>query len=493
MARKFLLPCLFFLCWQLTAKADFNYDTNCVNAYKAILSLKMNEARALLQNEKQQDPQNGIVTLLENYIDYFTLMASESKADYERLKDNRSMRVSALEDNDSNSPFYLYAQAQVYLQWSFLKAKFGDFVSSAFDAKKAKGLLSDNEEKHPGFTPDQISLALVNVIFGSIPASFQGVTRFMGMSGNALAGVTKLEELHNELPKSKFSFYNAEVIFFICTADINALHNLNDYQRLTTYLSEMDSASLLRAYLQGYVAAKTAHNDDVIAFLEAAPKSADYIKVPSIDYMLGCARLNRQDNTPPAPLFDYVKEFKGINYIKDAYLKLAYYYLLQNDEAKFNYYINEVKTRGNATDEKDQQALWEANDAKPDLDLLKARFYFDGGYYSKALSQLAGKDANSFKLLRDKIQFYYYLGRIYDKTDKTTDAIVNYQRAMNIGKETKYYFAANAAFFIGRIYEEKKDRARAADFYDQALSMKDHQYQTDIDNDAKAGLKRVGG
>jgi len=227
--------------------------------------------------------------------------------------------------------------------------------------------------------------------------------------------------------------------------------------------------------------------------LEAAPKSADYIKVPSIDYMLGCARLNRQDNTPPAPLFDYVKEFKGINYIKDAYLKLAYYYLLQNDEAKFNYYINEVKTRGNATDEKDQQALWEANDAKPDLDLLKARFYFDGGYYSKALSQLAGKDANSFKLLRDKIQFYYYLGRIYDKTDKTTDAIVNYQRAMNIGKETKYYFAANAAFFIGRIYEEKKDRARAADFYDQALSMKDHQYQTDIDNDAKAGLKRVGG
>src|ERR1700722_10940072 len=152
MARKFLLPCVFFLCWQLSAKADFNYDTNCVDAYKAILSLRMNEAKALLQNEKQQDPQNGIVTLLENYVDYFTIMASESKADYERLKDNRSMRVSALEDNDSNSPFYLYSQAQVYLQWSFLKAKFGDFVSSAFDAKKARGLLNDNEEKHAGFT-----------------------------------------------------------------------------------------------------------------------------------------------------------------------------------------------------------------------------------------------------------------------------------------------------------------------------------------------------
>ena len=360
--------------------------------------------------------------------------------------------------------------------------------------KRRKGLLSDNEEKYPGFTPDQVSLALVNIIFGSIPASFQGITRFMGMSGNVQAGVKKLEDLRNELPKSKFSFYNNEVIFYLCTSDINALHNLSDYQRLITYLSEMDSASLLRAYLQGYVAAKTAHNDDVIAFLEAAPKSADYIKVPAIDYMLGCARLNRQDSTPPTgPLFDYVKEFRGADFIKDAYLKLAYYYLLQNDESKFNYYAALVKTKGNTTNEKDQEALWEANDAKPDIDLLKARFYFDGGYYSKALAQLAGKDENSFKLLRDKIQYYYYLGRICDRTGKTSDAILNYQRAINTGKATKYYFAANAAVSIGRIYEEKKDRERAVDFYNQALSMKDHQYQTDIDNDAKAGLKRVGG
>ncbi len=492
MARKILLLVFFILILKLSAKADFNYDANCVDAYKAILDLRMNDAKALLQKEKQQDPQNGIVMLLENYVDYFSIMASESKADYQRLKDNRSARVSALEDNDRNSPFYLYAQAQVYLQWSFIKAKFGDFVSSAWDAKKARGLLNDNEEKYPGFTPDQISLALVNVIFGSIPASFQGITRFMGMTGNVQAGVKKLEELHNGMPKSKYSFYNSEVIFFLCTADINALHNLNDYQRLTTYLSEMNSGSLLRAYLQGYVAAKTAHNDDVISFLEAAPKSADYIKVPSINYMLGCARLNRQDNMPPGPLFDYVKEFRGINLIKDAYLKLAYYYLLQGDQGKYDYFVKLVKTKGYSTDEKDQQALWEANDTKPDLDLLKARFYFDGGYYSKALAKLNGNDENSFKLQRDKIQYYYYLGRIYDRTGKTSDAILNYQRAMNIGKATKYYFAANAALSIGKIYEDKKDRARAADFYNQALSMKDHQYQTDIDNDAKAGLKRVG-
>ena len=52
------------------------------------------------------------------------------------------------------------------------------------------------------------------------------------------------------------------------------------------------------------------------------------------------------------------------------------------------YYIKLVKSKGYADNEKDKQALREANDEKPDIDLLKARFYFDGGYYDKALAQL---------------------------------------------------------------------------------------------------------
>ncbi len=477
---------------QLPAKAGFVFDNNCVEAYKAILDLRITDANTLIQKEKQQNPQNGIIILLENYIDYYSLTASDNRQDYDRLIDNRSARISELEKSDNNSPFYLYSQGQVYLQWSFLKLQFGDFVSSAFDAKKAKGLLSDNEEKYPNFVPDQISMALINVIFGSIPASLKGITRFMGMTGNAQAGVKKLEDIHDQLRRSKLGFYNSEVIFYICTTDINALHNLKDYSKLISYLSEMDESSLLRAYLQGYIAWKTAHNDDEISYLEAAPKSAAYITAPSLDYMLGCARLNRLSNDPPQLLFDYVKESRNAKYIKDAYLKIADYYFLQNDPGKYEYYLKMVKTHGNTADEKDQQALWEANDAKPDADLLKARFFFDGGYYAKALAQLSGKSEASFTLLRDKIEYNYYLGRIYDRTGKYNDAIENYQRAITLGRGTKYYFAANAAISIGQIFEDKKDYKRAGEYYNQALDMTGHQYQTDVDNQAKAGLKRIG-
>ena len=492
MIKKYLFIFLLLSLSGLTAKANFVYDATCIDAYKAILSLKMNEARQLIQKEKQLNPQNGIVVLLENYIDYFSLLASENKNDYNRLKENKSKRISMLEGNDKNSPYYRFTQAEIYLQWSFLKAKFGDFMSSGSDAKSASSLLKDNNNKYPDFLPNQKSLALVNIIFGSIPASFKWITGILGMKGNVQVGIKQLEDLKVQLPKSNYSFYDDEIIWFLCVTDINVLHSKNNYNKLMGYLAGMDNNSMLKVYLQGYVSSKTAHNDETIKFLEAAPKSSQYINIPAVDYMLGNAKLNRMDGDAPAFLTRYVNEYKGTSYVKDAYLKLAYHYLLQNDSEKYEEYLKLVRNRGYVLDGKDKIALREANEPKPDLDVLKARFYFDGGYYSRAMAQLSNKNVNSLSLNRDKIEYYYRIGRINDKINKNYEAVLNYQKAIALGKETSYYFAANSALMIGNIYEEIKEYKKAAIYYNQAIDMKSHDYQTDIDNDAKAGLKRIG-
>jgi tetratricopeptide (TPR) repeat protein len=151
-----------------------------------------------------------------------------------------------------------------------------------------------------------------------------------------------------------------------------------------------------------------------------------------------------------------------------------------------------VKTQGELYDEKDKQALKEANEAAPDMDLLKARLYFDGGYYSKALAQLAGKDIGDFKLKRDQIEFFYRLGRIYDESGRDAEAVANYQKAINEGKTSSYYYAANAALNIGHIYEAKNDKARASSYYKQAIAMRNHEYENSIETKAKSGLKRIG-
>jgi hypothetical protein len=485
---------LFLLILGLTnrSEANFDFNNNCIKAYQAIFDLRLNEAKILVQNEKKQNPNNGITILLDNYIDYFTILTSESKSDYERLKNLKAGRLNALEDQDKNSPYYLFAQAEVNLQWGLLKSKFQDYFSSGLDIKKANSLLSENASKYPSFLPNKKSSGLINVIFGSIPSNLKGIFSAFGLKGNVNNGIKTLESLAEALPKTSYSFYQDEVAFFLCYIETDLVHNKANYEKIMDYTESMNNSSLLKSYLQGYVSARDAHNDSAIAYLLKRPKGSNYADFPTLNYLLGIAKLNKMDADANVYLISFLKDYKGTNYIKDAYLKLAYYYYLRGDNTRYNSFLKLVKSQGNLYDEKDKQALKEANDATPDMDLLKARFYFDGGYYSKALAQLSGKEATDFKLQRDQIELHYRLGRIYDESGKDSDAVTQYQKAINIGQQTAYYYAANAALSIGSIYEKKNDRAKAATFYKQAIAMKNHEYENSIETKAKDGLKRIG-
>ncbi|WP_233496709.1 tetratricopeptide repeat protein [Mucilaginibacter hurinus] len=463
-----------------------------MEAYNAIFSLKLNEARALIREEKQQNPQNGITVLLDSYVDFFTVLTSDSKNEYEKLKARRSARIDALDGNDKSSPYYLFSQAEVYMQCGLLKGKFGDYMSSANDLKKARNMLRDNMKKYPDFLPSLKSIALIDVVFGALPSSMKSVASFLGMKGNIQTGVNQLEKLRLQIGNTKYSFFKDEVIFFLCYMDIDVLHNKDNYAKLSGYLADMDDKSLLRGYLQGYVASKTAHNDEAIKHLEKLPKGGPYTPLPAVNYLLGNAKLCRMDSDANVFLARYINEYKGMNFIKDSYLKLAYFYLLRGDEAKYQYYLKLVRARGYTVDEKDKQALKEANDSRPDVDLLKARLYFDGGYYAKALAELKDEKVNSFKIPRDKMEFYYRLGRVYERLNKQDEAVANYQKTINMGKGATYYYAANAALSIGSIYEKRRDNKRAASYYKQAIDMKNHEYEKSIEMQAEEGLDRVG-
>lgn len=492
MIKKLLLITLLLSSLSQSSKANFDFNNNCIQAYKAIFDLRLSDAKTLIQNEKKQNPNNGITILLDNYIDYFTIITSENKADYERLKNLKSGRLSALEKQDKNSPYFLFAQAEINLQWGMLKSRFQDYMSSGLDIKRADNLLADNAAKFPSFLPNKKSSGLIDVMFGSVPSNLKSLFSTLGIKGNATTGIRTLESLANTLPKSPYSFYKDEVVFFICYIETELVHNKANYNKIINLTSSMDDSSLLKTYLQGYVSAKSAQNDRAIDYLLKRPKGNDYVNYPVLNYHLGIAKLNRMDNDANVYLVSYLKDYKGINYVKDAYLKLAYYFYVRGDNAKYNTFLKMVRTQGSTYDEKDKQALKEANDNPPNIDLLKARFYFDGGYYPKALAELADKDVNDFKLKRDQIEFYYRLGRIYDESGRDSNAVISYQKAINAGKLTSYYYAANAALRIGSIYEKKNDKSKASSFYKQAIAMKNHEYENSIETKAKDGLKRLG-
>ncbi len=492
MNRKFLLISFILFFLILDVKANFDFNSNCKQAYRAIFDLRLSDAKNLIEKEKAKNPNNGITLLLENYVDYFTLLASENKSDYERLKRLKSSRLSALEKKDKNSPYYLFTQAEINLQWGMLESKFQDYFSSAMNIRKADKLLSTNAAKHPDFLPNKKSAGLIDVIFGSIPSNLKRVVSTFGIKGNSQNGIRTLEHLMKALPKTYYDFYKDEVVFFLCYIETELVHNKSNYNKIIGYTETLGSTSLLKAYLQGYVSIRSAQNDKAITYLSKRPKGSSYIDFPAMDYLLGNAKLNRMDPDANLYLNAFIKEYKGINYVKDAHLKLAYYYYLKGDNNRYQSHLNMVKSHGDLFDEKDKQALKEANEQVPDIDLLKARLYFDGGYYSKALAQLRNITPSTLKFQRDQIEFHYRLGRIYDESGKHSEAISHYIGSIDIGEQTTYYYAANAALSIGSIYEKRNDKSKAAAFYKRAIAMKNHEYENSIENKAKDGLKRIG-
>ena len=209
--------------------------------------------------------------------------------------------------------------------------------------------------------------------------------------------------------------------------------------------------------------------------------------------MEGVAYLNQLNlSAAQGKLEEFLKTNKGVNYIKDTYLRLAWIDLFNNDVEGYKELNAKAISKGFTYQEKDKQAQKEAEYPPAPTILIKARLLFDGGYFDKALSTLNTTTGSAFAADKDKSEYYYRLGRVYEKLERDKLAIENYQYAVKFGVNLSYYFAANAALQMGKVYELKNDRTQAAKAYKTTLGMKNHDYQNSIDSEAKAGLARIG-
>ena len=487
---------LFFilLLSPLATFANFDFNANCVKAYQNIFELKLGTAKYLIAQEKKSRPNNSIIPLLENYVDYFSLITTESKTEFERLEKSKSARLEQISKDDKNSPYNLYAQAEINLQWALIRSKYGAYFAASREINKANSLLKENQKKFPDFPLNVKGLGLINVVMGSLPDGFmKSALSALGIKGDVQTGLNQLDRLAENLPKSTYEPFYEEVIFYYAYILSDVAKSPQAYAKTMKYTARIPDSSLLKTYMQAYVCARSGKNDQAIGVLESRPRSNFYQSFPYLDYLLGVVRLNKLDLKASSSFSHFLQSNRGTGYVKDTYLHLAWISLLKGDSADYGAFITKVKSNGATYVEKDKQALSEANAPKPNLVLLKARLLFDGGYLSRSLEVLSGYKMDDFKSAKDKTEYAYRMARLHDDLGKDATALSYYQNAINLGKGMKYYYAAKAAILSGAIYEKRKDFSKAKVYYNLAIDMKDHEYENGIENDAKQSLKRIGG
>lgn len=484
---------LLFLFSPLTLFANFDFNANCLKAYQNIFELKLGNARALIATEKKLRPNNSIIPLLENYVDYFYLLSTDSKSEFDRLENNKSKRLSQISnDDDEKSPYKLYAQAEINLQWALLRGRYGSYYAAAREINKASNLLEENAKKFPSFHLNAKGMGLIQVAMGSLPDGFlKNTLAAFGIKGSVQAGLAMLDKLAENLPKSAYEPFFEDVVFSYIYILNDAVHSTTAYAKTMKYTARFSDDSLLKTFLQAYVAVRNGHNDEAIAILNNKPTAPLYQPFPYLDYLLGVAKLNKLDYSASTYFDRFLQTNKGVSYIKDTHLRLAWLALLKGDEQGYYLNIDKIKTNGYTFQEKDKQANNEANATMPNKTLLTARLLFDGGYLNQANQTLASLNADTFNSLRDKAEYHYRLARVNDDLGKEDTALTHYQYAINYGKTLKQYYAAKAAVLMGKIYEKKKNYPKAKAYYNTAINLKDHEYETGIENEAKQALKRI--
>jgi hypothetical protein len=487
--RKSSLVVLFLLGAAHSYSQTFEFNSSCKQAYQSIFKLKLNEGLQILEKEKKDNPENLLPYFIENYSDFLKLYINDNNALFEQIEPRVDARLEKLKNGNPNSPYYLYTQADIHLQWALCKIKFGEYFSAVFEVKKAYSLLLTNQKKYPDFKPNIKSLGLLHTIFGAVPDKYKFGAKLLGLKGSIDEG---LKELNSVMQDENFQFREETIIMYT----LLVLHLQKDKATAWSMIENTNiplGDNLLNHFIAATVASHTGKNENVISILSARPSGNSYYPFPLLDFLLGNALLNKLDSNAD----DYIKKFlaanKGRSYMKEANRKLAWYYLENDNPALYKSYMQRILELKDAPTDEDKSAQKEAEQNYiPNKMLLKARILSDGSYFPKALEIMNSIHPEKLTRSRDQVEYYYRKARILDEMHSTSEAVKYYLFTIQKGENYKYYFAANACIKVAAIFEQQNRKDAAIKYYQKAIDLEKDEYTNSIEAEAKAGLNRLG-
>ncbi|MEM1215643.1 MAG: hypothetical protein AAGJ82_08165 [Bacteroidota bacterium] len=492
-ALRFLLT-LVGSCWLWTAAGAgyFAYHERARLIYERITELRLAEATTLIAQLQKDEPDNLAAVHLANYVDFFTVYVSEDVQTYRRLKVNRELRLKRLADGDTQSPYLLYSQAEIRLHWALLKFRFEDYLSAFTDINRAHKLLLKNEARFPHFIGNKKDLGILHAAVGTVPDNYRWALELISsLEGTVEQGKREVEMVLRDGAAADFPFMQeTQVLYSFLLLHLDG--------RPKAAWAALEDAQLrpketpLHAFVLANVAMRTGRNEAAIRWLSAAPRDQRFFPIPFLDYMLGVAKLRRLDPSAKRHLLSFLAATKGRHYIKEAHQKMGWAALLEGRPLEYRRQMRLVTQKGTDAAGGDRNALREATAGKiPQLDLLRARLRYDGGYYQEGLDLLNGLTFSTLTDATNQLEYTYRKGRLLQGLERYDAALAQFNTTIATGAENPAFFACNAALQAGLVEEKRRRYPAAKRYFQRCLAIHPDEYRTGLHQQAKAGLSRL--
>ena len=494
---RYLLLTVLVLCSSLFADARaaeerrpyFEWTPRARAAYEKVLELRFREAESYINRMKINEPENLVVHHIENYRDFFTVYINENEEEFSRLERNKDDRLKAIKEGDDASPYYLYLQANIRLQWALARLKFREYTTAVFEINKAYKLLERNQKLFPDFMPNKKDLGILHAMAGTVPENYKWAMELVtALEGTYNDGRREIEEViayaqHNDFIFEKELYISYAYLLLQLGKDDRGAWSVIREGKLDPQTSPMD------CFVMANIAMRSGRNDHAIELLENRPAGRIFHPFPYLDFMLGVAKLRKLDPSADTYLLRYVRTFGGKNFLKEAYQRLAWHELVQGNERGYSEYLQKIPTVGTEDESTDAvaQRAYETRE-RPDPTILKARLLFDGGYLDRAYELLRGTDPAT---LPDPLEYTYRFARLTHEMERYDEALQLYHRAISEGSERPEYYACRAALETGHIHEAMGNTALARRAFRQCLDIDPEEHRSELHHKAKAGLSRL--
>ncbi len=468
-------------------------NDNCKAAYTNILSLKFDDAQKIIDNEKNKNPENVFVAYLENYIDFLKVTISENEELFDQLEPRVVDRIDIIGELSDTSIYKKYLIGNINLQWATARVKFSEYATAALQINKAYRLLTANQYQFPDFMPNTITLGVLHIIIGIVPDSYTWILNLISMQGDVPQGQNELKTAYETCEvTTQYNFLIPEVLFYMGMINLSVNPDPNFGKYLLSKLNNIDDNNLLLTYLAINTNMKIGNNTNALNLFSTIDSSQNYYPFYYLNYLHGECFLRNMDAPMAQQQFNiFLTKFTGENYIKDAWQKTGWASLIAGDTVAYRKAMINVLNYGNTTIDADKNAEQEAKSKMiPNIELLKSRLLFDGGYYDKALIILNNINSDNLSAA-EKAEVNYRLGRIAQSVNNYTDAINYYKLTIKKASSLPEYYAGNSALKLGNIYEIENNKSQAMYYYNVCLDLNFTQYRNSIRAKAKQGIRRM--
>ncbi|GAB5527093.1 MAG: hypothetical protein Roseis2KO_49650 [Roseivirga sp.] len=451
-------------------------------AYERILNLDFNSAIAA-ENSTTSIPHFDLY--LENLKEVTSLIFTEDREQFERLKKNEKIRLKQLKETDIPSPYNDFIRAEIKIQWAFIKLKFGEQWNGVWALRGAYKIIQDNIEAYPDFDLNYKTLGLLHVIFGAVPDRYQWVLGIFGLEGDTKEGLNELYGLMDHT-----SVFSKEIVVISALIESYLMEN----HEAATKLIDADNQQIthLERYALALVSMKSHNSARAGALLQSSLESMESPEAkPLFTYLLAETKFQQGKYSAALQHYDFfLRNFKGINQLKDASFKAALCAMFLGDEKLSEQYFTEARQRHKTEAEVDKNAqkLLET-EPFPNPVLLQVRFSIDGGFYQLADSLLTSVNIADFAPY-EQFELIYRQARLYHLRGDHDEAIASYRQV--ISKEEKIpenYFVPNSFLQLGYLQQSLGNTDMARMYFEKVLTFRRHPYKNSLDSKAKIALK----